>query len=68
MLNVGIRDNRDTVTQLRATLWRCGGCNVYISIHSRNIVDEASCPVCGDLPLELCGTFDSILGLQFADA
>jgi hypothetical protein len=68
MLDVRTRDNRDTAPPLRATLWRCDRCDAYISIHSRHMVDEVSCPVCGDLPLEFCGAFDSILGLQFADA
>jgi hypothetical protein len=67
-VNVGNTNDRATASQLRATLWHCERCNVYISIHSPHTVDEASCPVCGDLPLELCGTFDSILGLRFADA
>jgi len=68
MLNVGNTNDHATASHLRATLWRCDRCNSYVSIHSRHIVDEAFCPVCGDVPLELCGTFDSILGLQFADA
>jgi uncharacterized paraquat-inducible protein A len=68
MLNVGAMSDRATVPQLRATLWRCERCNSFISIHSVQILDEAWCPACGNLPLELCGTFNSILGLQFADA
>jgi hypothetical protein len=68
MLNVGITDERGAVPQLHATLWRCDRCNSFISIHSTHIVDEAFCPVCGDVPLELCGPFNSIPGLQFADA
>ena len=68
MLNVGNTNDRAIASQLRATLWRCDRCNSYVSIHSTHIVDEAFCPVCGDVPLELCGTFDSILGLQFTDA
>jgi uncharacterized paraquat-inducible protein A len=68
MLNIGMRNDRTTVPQLHATLWRCDQCSSLISIHSMQIVDEAFCPVCGDAPLDPCGTFDSILGLPFADA
>jgi hypothetical protein len=68
MLDVGITSLRAPSSQLHATLWRCSRCNSFISIHTKHMVDEAFCPVCGDVPLELCGTFNSILGLEFADA
>ena len=68
MLNVASMGDSATVRQLHGTLWHCDRCNSFISIHSMHIVDEAFCAVCVDVPLDLCGNFNSILGLQFADA
>lgn len=52
---------------LQATLWRCGRCDSFVSIHSPRIVTEVLCPACG-ISMEFCGSFQSILGLQVADA
>ena len=68
MLNMEITDSCASVRQQHATLWRCDQCNAFISIHSVFILDEALCPVCGTVQLELCGTFENILGLPLADA
>jgi uncharacterized paraquat-inducible protein A len=68
MMNVEIASDRATAPQLHATLWRCDRCNSFVAIHSVQVLDEALCPACGTIPLQLCGTFNSILGLQFADA
>jgi uncharacterized paraquat-inducible protein A len=68
MLNVGVTNSPVPAPQQHATLWRCGQCDSLVSIHSMFILDEASCPACGTAQLELCGTFDGILGLRFADA
>ena len=51
-----------------ATLWHCTRCNALISIHSSHAVAEAFCPACLQVPLELCGTFGGIPGLQVGDA
>jgi uncharacterized paraquat-inducible protein A len=53
---------------LHAALWRCDKCDSYIAIHSPQMVETAICPLCGDVPLGFCGSFQNILGLQFADA
>jgi len=53
---------------LQATLWRCGMCNSFISIHAPQLVTEPLCPICGDVAIEFCGRFQSIFGLEFADA
>jgi uncharacterized paraquat-inducible protein A len=63
MLNMGITD-----PQQHGTLWRCGQCDSLVSIHTVFILDEALCPACGTVELELCGTFDNVLGKQVADA
>jgi hypothetical protein len=68
MLNLGIKDNRVSVPQFQVTLWHCGGCDSFISIHSAQIVDAPLCPLCGDLLLEPCGNLYSASLLQFADA
>lgn len=70
MLNMGNMSQRTTSrhTDMDATLWRCDQCNSFISIHSAQVVDEAFCPSCRDVPLEFCGAFGSVLGIQFADA
>jgi rubrerythrin len=61
-------EDRRLSASLQATLWRCRTCNSFISIHSAEPVSEPFCPVCGDVPVEFCGRFQSIFGLQFADA
>lgn len=68
MLDLGVTRARSPVSPLHASLWRCEICNSYISIHSANRIERACCPVCKDALLECCGSFQSILGLQFADA
>lgn len=68
MLNVEIRDDRTAVPHFQDTLWHCDRCGSYVSIHSAQIVTDALCPLCGDVLLELCGTFNNILVLPFADA
>jgi rubrerythrin len=54
--------------QMPGTMWRCERCNLLVSIHCERIVQQAFCPVCGDMPLEFCGTVANVLGPQFADA
>jgi hypothetical protein len=70
MLNMAIMNQRTTAPQMQvdATLWRCDQCNSFVSIHSAQYVDQAFCPTCGNVPLEFCGSFASILGIDFADA
>lgn len=68
MLEVGVTNDHAVVSPLHASLWRCARCNSFISIHSPRMVEQALCPACREGSLELCGTFQSILGLQFADA
>jgi uncharacterized paraquat-inducible protein A len=54
--------------EVKGTLWHCEKCESLVSIHCAKVFQEAFCPTCGDVPLEFCGTFDSILGRRFADA
>jgi hypothetical protein len=68
MFDTEITNSCASVPQQRATLWRCDRCNSFVSIHSVFVLDEALCPACGFVQLELCGTFDNTLGLAFADA
>jgi hypothetical protein len=68
MLDVGVANDHSVVHPLHASLWRCERCNSFVSIHSPQIVEQAVCPACREWSLELCGSFQSILGVQFADA
>ena len=68
MLKMEITNSRTPVPQQHGTLWRCGQCDSLVSIHSVFILGEALCPACGTVQLELCGTFDNVLGKQVADA
>jgi uncharacterized paraquat-inducible protein A len=63
-----ITKSRVPVPQQHGTLWRCGQCGSLVSIHSVFILDEALCPACGTVQLELCGPFDNVLGKQSANA
>ena len=68
MMRSEISDSSAMVPHLHGTLWRCDHCNLFVSIHSAEIVQQAFCPACGAVPLEFCGTVTNMLGLQFADA
>jgi len=68
MYIMGTIDYPVTKPGVKGTLWHCEKCESFISIHCTGVVNEAFCPTCGDVPLEFCGTFDSILGKQFVDA
>ena len=68
MLNMGITNSRIPAPQQHGTLWRCGQCDSLVSIHTVFLLHEALCPACGMVQLELCGTFDNVLGKQSADA
>jgi len=67
MFIMGTADYPVTRPELKGTLWHCERCNSFVSIHSAQLLHEALCPIC-TRQLEFCGTFDSILGWQFADA
>jgi hypothetical protein len=59
----------DAVVQpFLATLWRCQNCSSLVSIYSPNLVDEAFCPICLGMPMELCANMDSFANLQVASA
>lgn len=68
MSNVGIAGGRTTVPQLCTTLWYCDHCNALVSIQSAQVLDEAFCPACVEVPLEFCGRFSGIPGLQVGNA
>jgi rubrerythrin len=68
MLDVRATNYHTVESPLQASLWRCEGCNSFVSIHSPQTVEQALCPICKSAALEFCGSFQSILGLQFADA
>ena len=53
--------------QMDATLWHCDRCNSFVSIHSTLKVNDAFCPACGEAAMEFCGSFASVLGIQFAE-
>jgi uncharacterized paraquat-inducible protein A len=67
MYIMGTNDYPVTRPELKGTLWHCEKCDSFVSLHSARVVREALCPMC-TVELELCGTFDSILGWKFADA
>jgi hypothetical protein len=68
MLDLGVTSYHGAVSPLSGSLWRCERCNLFVSIHSPQIVEQALCRACGTTSLEFCGSFQSIVGLQFADA
>jgi hypothetical protein len=68
MSDLGVTITCSSESPLHACLWRCETCNSFVSIHSAKKIEQAFCPVCKDSPLECCGSFQSILGLPFADA
>jgi hypothetical protein len=49
--------------ELRPTLWQCGQCTAVIAIYSAEIIEMAICPICCDVTLDRCGSFESILGI-----
>jgi hypothetical protein len=53
---------------LASSLWRCEVCETFVSIHSAQIVVQASCPICCDSQLKFCGSFDQIMGARGAVA
>ena len=69
MLNTVPMNRRTTSPQkqMDATLWHCDQCNSFVSIHSALKVDDAFCPACGETSMEFCGSFASVLGIQFAE-
>jgi len=68
MYIMGTADYALTGPQVKGTLWHCDKCESFVSIHCARTLCEALCPNCADVPLEFCGTFDSILGRRFVDA
>ena len=68
MLRLGVTSSCAALPQPVATLWHCYQCNAFVSILSAKVVDEAFCPVCGDVALDFCGDCSGIAGVQFADA
>jgi hypothetical protein len=68
MLNGQVRSGYNPVVPLHASLWRCETCNSFVAIHSAQTIHQSFCPICRDSLLENCGGFDSILGIQLADA
>jgi len=60
--------NRDPeARELVHILWRCDACSSFISTHSAEIVHLSACPVCSEIPLKYCGTFENIAGLSEQD-
>jgi hypothetical protein len=53
-------------TELSGTLWHCGICDSFVSIHRAIPVKQPMCPTCAEGLLDFCEAFDSILGKGFA--
>jgi uncharacterized paraquat-inducible protein A len=68
MSDLHVAGTYTTLPQPWATLWYCNHCNALVSIQSVKSVDEAFCPACAQAPLEFCGRFSGIPGLQLGDA
>lgn len=68
MSNVDIAGRCTPLPQVDSTLWYCHHCCAIVSIQSTQAVNEAFCPACVEGPLEFCGSFSSIPGLQFGNA
>jgi hypothetical protein len=54
--------------QMYGTFWHCENCNSFITIHSEKILDQALCPNCTDVLLELVESATTPWGQPFADA
>ncbi len=52
---------------MTGTLWHCGKCGSFISLHTERIVEDLSCPMCLN-ELEFCNSFDSGLVQPAGDA
>ena len=68
MSDVHMAVTRSAVPQPGATLWYCNHCSALVSIQSSQTVHDAICPACVEAPLEFCGRFTGIPGVQFGDA
>jgi hypothetical protein len=68
MLKLDIASPYTAPPQFRTTLWHCGRCDAFISIRSAQFLEEAPCPVCGEVVLEFCGKVSSMPWIQFGDA
>lgn len=60
MPNIGT-ETIATKPELRPTLWRCPRCTAFIAIYSAQIIEIAICPICCDVTLDECGSFEAIL-------
>jgi len=68
MMTTTRTDGSQQIVPFETTLWRCSNCSSLVSIYARGPVNEAFCPVCVEMPLELCGTIGCFASLQVADA
>jgi DNA-directed RNA polymerase subunit RPC12/RpoP len=68
MLKLEIASQYTAPPHFRTTLWHCGRCDAFISIRSAQLLEEAPCPVCGEVVLEFCGKISSMPWIQFGDA
>jgi len=50
------------------SLWKCEICETFVSIHSKQVITQVSCPVCAGEQLTFCGSLEQILGAGNAHA
>jgi len=50
--------------ELECTLWRCVSCGCFVSIYSVRTASTPVCPICRDAPLNLCGSYEDVLGMD----
>jgi hypothetical protein len=68
MSDVNIAGRCTPMQQVDSTLWYCHHCSAIVSIQCTHAVREAFCPACVEGPLEFCGHFSGIPGLQLGNA
>jgi hypothetical protein len=49
---------------LQQTLWHCHQCTALVAIHSAEVIESATCPICCDVKLDQRGSFETILGMS----
>jgi hypothetical protein len=47
--------------ELASSLWTCGNCGTFVTIHSPASVAEVWCPTCDVERMNLCGAFEGLL-------
>ncbi len=61
--NKGSSGVGSTAPELTGTLWKCGACGAFVTIHCDRILGSAICPACSSGPMQFCASREDILEL-----